>query len=73
MKKWIRFLAAFCFVLPVLAGAQSYPNRPVKIIVPFPPGGPVDGVALAERLGIARERYLDNAAIIRTLCAMRTH
>jgi tripartite-type tricarboxylate transporter receptor subunit TctC len=27
------------------AGAQSYPNRPVKIIVPTPAGGPVDVMA----------------------------
>ena len=27
------------------AFAQDFPNRPVKIIVPFPPGGPVDVLA----------------------------
>jgi len=27
------------------AAAQTYPDRPVKIIVPTPPGGPVDVIA----------------------------
>jgi tripartite-type tricarboxylate transporter receptor subunit TctC len=27
------------------AGAQAYPTKPIKMIVPFPPGGPVDTTA----------------------------
>jgi tripartite-type tricarboxylate transporter receptor subunit TctC len=42
---------------PIAAAAQSYPNRPVKLYVSFPPGGAADLVArlsgqlLAARLG----------------------
>ena len=36
-------LAAAC--LPTMATAQSYPARPVKFIVPFPPGGAIDTLA----------------------------
>ena len=40
------WLAAFsALALVPVAGAQTYPARPVRIIVPFPPGGGVDTLA----------------------------
>lgn len=50
-------LAGALAALSVNAIAQSYPNKPVRLMVPFPPGGSVDIVArivaqkLSERLG----------------------
>jgi tripartite-type tricarboxylate transporter receptor subunit TctC len=43
MKKSLQLvcvLAAACFALP--APAQSFPNKPLRWIVPFPPGGSTD-------------------------------
>jgi tripartite-type tricarboxylate transporter receptor subunit TctC len=50
-------LAVLLAVVSGLASAQSYPVKPVRLIIPFPPGGSNDvvgrsiGQQLAERLG----------------------
>ncbi len=52
--------------LPLLAqgGGSSYPIKPVKLLVPFPPGGPTDVAArvLAQNLGeaLGQQVIMDN-------------
>jgi tripartite-type tricarboxylate transporter receptor subunit TctC len=59
-RRAVLHVAAGALALPALsrfALGQSYPSRPLRWIVPFPPGGPTDQVArpmaqlLSERLG----------------------
>jgi len=50
MKSIVRTLAlAAAVLLPALADAQTYPGKPIHIVVPFPPGGSTD--LLARRIG----------------------
>lgn len=46
-------LAALGATLPVFAQAEAYPTKPIRIVVPYSAGGPVDVVArvIGERLG----------------------
>jgi len=48
-----RTLALALLALPALVFAQAFPSKPVKIIIGFPAGGPLDAHArlLADRLG----------------------
>jgi tripartite-type tricarboxylate transporter receptor subunit TctC len=46
-------LIAFGALAPATAAAQSWPGKPVRVIIPFPPGGTLDKVGrmLAQKLG----------------------
>jgi tripartite-type tricarboxylate transporter receptor subunit TctC len=47
--------ATMSALLPQFAFAQGWPTRPIRMIVPFPPGGGADAISrqLAERIGNA--------------------
>ena len=59
-----RALAFAVFALPMLAAAQAWPARPVRMVAVFPPGGSVDQVArvLAQQLStqLGQQFVVDN-------------
>ena len=67
MQRFIKILIAiFLGAAAFSASAQPYPNHPVKIIIPFPPGGTLDivGRLLALKLGesLGQQFVVDNRA-----------
>ncbi len=61
LTRWI-YLTVLCLCWPLGALAQDYPNRVVRLVVPFPPGGVVDisGRLLAEEMS----RHLGVSVIV---------
>ena len=61
--RWL-LLALSVAMLPGVVAAQTYPNRPIKLVVPFPPGGPNDIIArvVAQRMSelLGQQIVIDN-------------
>ena len=65
-RRWMLFsslvIAVWAAVAPVTA--QTYPSRPIRLIVPYPPGGAADNTArvLAPRMGeaLGQQMVIDN-------------
>jgi tripartite-type tricarboxylate transporter receptor subunit TctC len=49
---------------PIAAAEEAYPSRPIRLIVPFPPGGPTDvmGRLISQALSneLRQQVYVDN-------------
>src|SRR5262249_44779581 len=66
VRRMILLAAGLAALLAAAAAAQDYPTKPVRMIIPFPPGGSNDVVGrviathLGERLG--KQVIVDNRA-----------
>jgi tripartite-type tricarboxylate transporter receptor subunit TctC len=65
IKAFLAVLIVSCSAI-VPAGAQTYPAKPIRLILPFPPGGPSDilGRALAQKVSeqVGQQMITDNRA-----------
>ena len=63
-------------LLPALGAAQDFPDRPIRLIVPFPAGGPNDVIArvigqrMSELLKLAEPVIERMPLVNRLLCAV---
>mgnify|MGYP003705155783 CR=1 FL=1 len=58
MKGFTSAIAAVLLAFPALA--QTYPEKPVRMVVPFPPGGASDALArmVAQKMGEAWQQQV---------------
>lgn len=74
----VALILMICLAIP-RADAQVYPDRPIRMVVPFPPGGPTDvyarvlGQAMQQRLGqpVIIENRPGGGAVIGTVSVAR--
>jgi tripartite-type tricarboxylate transporter receptor subunit TctC len=62
----VRLLVVLCAAISASVAYAQYPNRPLRLIVPFPPGGAVDvlgrAIALNARDALGQNIIVDNRA-----------
>ena len=62
------FVCVLALGLPFLATAQSYPAKPIRWIVPYPPGGAFDAitrvVAVSLAAGLGQQVVIDNGLLM---------
>ena len=53
IKRWARIAALFIALMAGPVGAQQYPSKPIRLVLPFPPGAPSDlvGRAVGQKMG----------------------
>ena len=63
-RQFLHLAAAAVAVAPRTARAQSYPDRPVRMIVPYAPGGPTDVITrlVAQKLSeqVGKQFFVEN-------------
>jgi tripartite-type tricarboxylate transporter receptor subunit TctC len=67
-RRMLLLTAAMCLGFAVQAQsqaqAQAYPEKPIRVVVPFPPGGPIDTMArlVADQMtkGLGQQVVIDN-------------
>lgn len=58
----LAMFAGASLAAPLAASASDYPTRPIKMVVPFPPGGATDVVS--RRIALAMEKDLGQTIIV---------
>jgi tripartite-type tricarboxylate transporter receptor subunit TctC len=66
LTRSIAVITALLALMPVTARAQAYPNRPITLVIPLPPGGTNDIMAraVADKLGagLGQQVVIENRA-----------